>query len=39
MPAIDSLIAASAWAHQMTLVTHNVVDFESADVEILDPWA
>ena len=38
MPAIDSLIAASARAYQMTLVTRNVVDFEGADVEILNPW-
>ncbi len=39
MPAIDSLIAASTRFHQMTLVTRNVVDFESADVEIVNPWA
>ena len=38
MSAIDSLIAASARAYQMTLVTRNVVDFEGADVEILNPW-
>jgi tRNA(fMet)-specific endonuclease VapC len=39
MPVIDSLIAASARAHQMTLVTRNVDDFEGADVEIVNPWA
>ena len=39
MPAIDSLIAASARLHQMTLITRNVIDFESADVEIVNPWA
>jgi len=39
MPAIDSLIAASVRVHQMTLVTRNVIDFESADVEIINPWA
>jgi toxin FitB len=38
MPAIDSLIAASARAQQMTLVTRNVADFEGAEVEILNPW-
>jgi tRNA(fMet)-specific endonuclease VapC len=39
MPAIDSLIAASVRSLQMTLVTRNVIDFESADVEIINPWA
>ena len=38
MPAIDSLIAATALAKEMTLVTRNVVDFEGANVEIVNPW-
>jgi len=38
MPAIDSLIAATALANKMTLVTRNVSDFEAAGVEILNPW-
>jgi predicted nucleic acid-binding protein len=38
MPAIDSLIAATALAHKMTLVTRNVSDFEAAGLEILNPW-
>lgn len=38
MPAIDSLIAASALAKKMTLVTRNVGDFEGATVEIVNPW-
>lgn len=38
MPAIDSLIAATARAKKMTLVTRNVSDFEGADVEIANPW-
>jgi tRNA(fMet)-specific endonuclease VapC len=38
MPAIDSLIAATALAKKMTLVTHDVGDFEEADVEIVNPW-
>jgi predicted nucleic acid-binding protein len=38
MPAIDSLIAATARAKKMTLVTRNVSDFEWADVEIANPW-
>jgi len=38
MPAIDSLIAATALAHQMTLATRNVGDFEAANVKIINPW-
>ncbi len=38
MPAIDSLIAATAQAKKMTLVTRNVSDFEAVDVEIVNPW-
>lgn len=38
MPAIDFLIAATAHAKKMTLVTRNVGDFEAADVEIVNPW-
>ena len=38
MPAIDSLIAATALAGKMTLVTRNVSDFNAAGVEILNPW-
>jgi len=39
MAAFDSIIAATALAHQCTLVTRNVRDFVSANVEILNPWA
>lgn len=38
MPAIDSLIAATALAKKMTLVTRNVSDFEETKVEIANPW-
>ncbi len=38
MPAIDSLIAATALAKKMTLVTRNIDDFEEANVEIVNPW-
>jgi predicted nucleic acid-binding protein len=39
MAAFDSIIAATALAHQCTLVTRNVRDFVSANVELLNPWA
>lgn len=38
IPVIDSLIAATVLAHQFTLVTRNVDDFEGAGVEIVNPW-
>jgi toxin FitB len=38
MPAIDSLIAATALAKKMVIVTRNVGDFEGSGVEILNPW-
>ncbi len=34
----DALIAATALVHGMIVVTRNVVDFEHAGVEILNPW-
>jgi len=38
MPAIDSLIAATVLAYELTLITRNVGDFESAGIEIVNPW-
>ena len=38
LPAIDSLIAATAHSHGLTLVTRNTRDVESAGVPLLDPW-
>jgi predicted nucleic acid-binding protein len=38
MPAIDSLIAATVITYGVTLVTRNVVDFESAGVNMINPW-
>ncbi len=38
-PMRDSLIAATALVHGMTVVTRNVDDFKSTGVRILDPWA
>jgi predicted nucleic acid-binding protein len=37
-PVRDSLIAATALVHGLTLVTRNVVDFERTGVVIVDPW-
>jgi predicted nucleic acid-binding protein len=38
-PMRDSLIAATALVHGMTVVTRNVADFEASGVMLLNPWA
>jgi Predicted nucleic acid-binding protein, contains PIN domain len=38
MPAIDSLIAASALAGGFTLVTRNTADFQHTGISLLNPW-
>lgn len=39
MPAIDSLIAATALTNKMTLVTRNVSDFDGAGIQLANPWS
>ena len=38
MPAIDGLIAATALAHDLTVVTRNVTDMQQSGVSLLNPW-
>jgi len=38
MPIKDSLIAATALQHDLTVVTHDRADFAKAGVDILDPF-
>ncbi|MDQ1289309.1 MAG: toxin FitB [Actinomycetota bacterium] len=38
LPAVDSLIAATARVHGLTVVTRNVKDFERAGVPLLNPF-
>jgi predicted nucleic acid-binding protein len=35
----DALIAATAQAHQMTLATRNLKDFQDVEILVIDPWA
>lgn len=39
VPAIDSLLAATALTHGLVLVTRNVRDFEFAGLELVNPWS
>lgn len=35
---VDSLVAATAHAHALAVVTRNTRDFEGCDVPLLNPW-
>lgn len=39
LPAIDSLLAATALTHGLTLITRNLKDFQHPDLRVLDPWS
>jgi predicted nucleic acid-binding protein len=38
LPTLDSLLAATALTHGLTLVTRNTGDFGPTDAELLNPW-
>jgi len=38
LPAIDSLLAATALQTEFTLVTRNTGDFQLAGISLYDPW-
>ena len=39
LPVIDSLLAATAKCHGLTIATRNVDDFLHCEVSVLNPWA
>ena len=39
VPVVDGLLAATAMAHDMTLVTRNASDVEGLGVRVLDPFS
>ncbi|MDZ7718838.1 MAG: type II toxin-antitoxin system VapC family toxin [Balneolaceae bacterium] len=38
LPAIDSLIAATAQVHELSVVTRNTQDMEGSGVDVINPW-
>ena len=39
LPVVDSLLAATARCHGLTLATRNLHDFRHCGIPVLDPWA
>ena len=39
LPAIDSLLSATAALHGLTMVTRNTRDFVGIGLELINPWA
>jgi hypothetical protein len=37
-PVVDTLLAATALVHKLTLVTRNISDVQDLGVKLLDPW-
>lgn len=38
LPTIDSMLAATALSHELTMVTRNVADFDGLGIEVHNPW-
>lgn len=38
VPAVDSLLAATALHHELRMVTRNVKDFAFPGLEVINPW-
>jgi predicted nucleic acid-binding protein len=38
LSSMGGLIAATAIAHDLTLATRNIKDFEGLGIELVDPW-
>lgn len=38
LPAVDSLLAATALTHDLVLVTRNLRDFQCPGLAVIDPW-
>ena len=39
LPAVDSLLAATALVHDLVLVTRNTKDFAGLPVQVFNPWS